>query len=168
MNYQSNKPYPQPMVTSQNEYYAKLLLEDYAGAISETSAVMLYSHQHFTTDKIYPEYADLIHHISIVEMHHLELLGETILLLGNPARFESYQKETNSNIPWTSSNLNYANDMKTMLEADISGETQAITQYRQHIEKINDPYIQQLLFRIIEDEIIHLNLFQNLYQKIRQ
>ena len=52
-----------------------------------------------------------------------------------------------------------------MLEIDIEAETQAIHRYQNQILIIKDKYIQNLTRRIIEDEQVHLNIFQTLYRK---
>lgn len=79
--YIANLPYPEPRVESPNVQYANILLRDYSGAVSEFTAVNLYVYQHFVSDEEYEDYAELIGGISMAEMKHLELLGETIKLL---------------------------------------------------------------------------------------
>lgn len=160
-----DKPYPTIKVERPNYYYAQLLKEDYCGAISELSAVLLYSYQHIVSDASLKEYAELIHCISIVEMYHLELLGETIQQLGGSAEFANDNLKTDTKIPWTSSYINDATDLKTMLELDIESERQAIENYEHHITMINDHYIQNLLLHIIEDEKLHLQLFYEFYNR---
>ena len=44
-----------------------------------------------------------------------------------------------------------------MLAADIAGEWAAIAYYRDHQQRIADPYIKELLERIILDSITILN-----------
>ena len=94
-------------------------------------------------------------------MKHLELLGKAIHLLGLPPKYVSY---TSDNIKryWTSSFINYTTSLKNMLKQDIKSESMAIENYRKHKETINDAYIKQLLTRIIEDEQVHLSIFQRL------
>lgn len=71
-----------------NHYYAMLLLEDYAGSVSEMTAINQYFYHHLTFEA-YEDLEDLEECISIIEMHHLELLGETIQLLGVPPEFRT-------------------------------------------------------------------------------
>jgi bacterioferritin len=59
-----------------------LLLEDYAGAVSELTAINQYFYHHLVFEDKYEDLAELEECISIIEMMHLELLGETILMLG--------------------------------------------------------------------------------------
>lgn len=165
MQYQANGKYPEPQVEAPNLRYASLLKEDYCGITSETTAVMLYTYQHISSEQLWKEYADMIHHISIVEMYHLELLGETIILLGEKADYNIRNYEHDTSIPWTSSYVPTTTDLKRMLEIDIESELAAIQQYENHLVQINDHYIQNLLLRIIEDEKIHVKIFEEFFHK---
>lgn len=168
MQYRVDQKYPEPQVEAPNLKYAALLKEDYCGATSETTAIMLYTYQHISSDRMWKEYALMVHHISIVEMYHLELLGETIILLGEKADYHISNPKTGTKIPWTSSYVATKTDLKSMLEIDIESELSAIKQYEDHLVKINDHYIQNLLLRIIEDEKIHVKIFKEFYQKYFQ
>lgn len=156
-------PYPEPKVEGKSIQYANLLLQDYAGAVSEFTAISLYSYQHFVSDDRYKEYAKIIGEISMVEMKHLELLGETIKLLGVKPAYVS------SVCPcgqiWTASYVNFTDKIKEMLLEDIKAEQKAIANYKYHLSLISDKYIKKLLERIIPDEQLHLKIFKELYQK---
>lgn len=159
-----DEPYPEPKVERKNIYNANILLQDYAGVVSELTAISLYSYQHFVSDDIYKEYAKVIGEISMVEMKHLELLGETIKLLGVKPTY------VNSVCPcgqvWTASYVNFTDKIKEMLLEDIKAEQRAIENYRHHLFLINDKYIKKLLERIILDEELHLKVFKELYKNI--
>lgn len=161
MNNAYNKQYPVVRVEKENIEYAKILSLDYASDISEDSAIHLYTYQALILEKTHPEISKTLKHIAITEMKHLELLGKAIHLLGLPPKYVSY---TSDNIKqyWTSSFINYTTSLKNMLKQDIKSESMAIENYRKHKETINDAYIKQLLTRIIEDEQVHLSIFQRL------
>lgn len=161
MNNAYNKQYPVVRVEKENIEYAKILSLDYASDISEDSAIHLYTYQALILEKTHPEISKTLKHIAITEMKHLELLGKAIHLLGLPPKYVSY---TSDNIKryWTSSFINYTTFLKNMLKQDIKSESMAIENYRKHKETINDAYIKQLLTRIIEDEQVHLSIFQRL------
>lgn len=72
--YSINIPYPEPMIEMQNTEYANILLKDYAGAVSEFTAISLYVYQHFVSKDQYKDYSELIGGVSVIEMKHLELL----------------------------------------------------------------------------------------------
>lgn len=161
--YNVNLPYPKPMAEKQNIKYANLLLKDYAGSVSEFTAVSLYIYQHFVSDGEYEDYAKLIGGVSMVEMKHLELLGETIKLLGiKPIYIDNACPPGKL---WTPTYVDFNTFIGGMLLADIEAEQKAIENYRYHLTLIQDKYIRELLKRIIIDEELHLKLFKELYNR---
>jgi len=164
MDCQSNKPYPTVKVDKENIEYAKLLLENYAGVVSEDTAIHLYFYQSLVINEAFKEFADTMQKISKVEMHHLELLGEAITELGLKPVFGTISKGNYLNT-WNSKYVDYSTDIKEMLEINIRSEEQAIKNYEQRIIEINDNNIRDLLLRIIEDEEIHLAIFKSYYKK---
>jgi bacterioferritin len=161
--YAVNLPYPEPKAETKNIPYANILLKDYAGEVSEFTAVSLYAYQHFVSDGIYKDYAELIVGVSVIEMKHLELLGETIKLLGIKPMY------IDNGIPpgklWSPLYVNYTTEIIKMLKEDIESENKAIENYKHHIALIQDKYIKKLLERIILDEELHIKLFTQLYEK---
>ena len=151
-------PYPEPQVVAPNAYYAQLLLEDYAGMVSEVTAINQYLYHYFSFEEEHEELGELIECISIVEMKHMELIAETILLLGVAPEYRTLTH--NFPVYWNASFVYYGVDVCDRLAADISSEKEAICNYRKHQEQIADPYIKQLLERIILDEEHHLKLFR--------
>ncbi len=150
------EPYPELRVLCPNPYYVNLLLEDYTGTVSEMTAINQYLYHYFTFHHL-KDLAELEECISIVEMKHMELLAQTIILLGGDPQFH-----TLTNIPsyWSATYVYYGDDVCDKLAADIAAELQAIDQYRFHQKLIADPNIQQLLERIIMDEEHHVKLFR--------
>ena len=49
-----------------------------------------------------------------------------------------------------------------MVLADIESEKAAISQYRMHMRRIRDPYVNAVLARIIRDEEYHIMTLQAL------
>ena len=161
--YSIDLPYPKPMIEMQNVDYANLLLKDYAGAISEFTAISLYVYQHFVSEGQYNDYAELIGGVSVVEMKHLELLGETIKLEGiKPMYFDNAVPHGKL---WSPMYVNYTTYINAMLKEDIKSEQKAIENYKYHITLIQDKHIIKLLERIILDEELHLKLFTQEYEK---
>lgn len=165
MIFKSNNPYPKVQVEQPNLFYASILLDDYAGNLSEDTAIHLYLYQAFVDDEHYNQYKDIMLHIAEVEMTHLRLLGETIMKLGALPIFGVVGKDRVDRL-WSASNVNYEIDLKQMLEIDIQAETNAIRNYEYQLNIIKDVYIQAMIKRILEDEKIHLSIFQNLYQNL--
>lgn len=158
-----NLPYPEPRIERQNVQYANILLKDYSGAVSEFTAINLYVYQHFVSDREYEDYAELIGGVSMAEMKHLELLGETIKLLGiKPVYIDNACPPGKF---WTPRYVNFTTFIREMLMEDIQSEQKAIENYKYHITLIQDRYIRELLQRIIVDEELHVKLFKELYDK---
>ena len=162
MIYSMNKKYPEIKVERENIYYAKLLLEDYAGINGELSAITEYSYQHFDKFKENEILAKSLSRIAMVEMKHLEILGKLIKLLGLNPEYKYYDECENIYKYWNSDSLNYTSNIKEMLYNDIRIEKIAIANYEYHISLINDKYIKEILYRIIEDELVHIDCFKML------
>jgi bacterioferritin len=148
-------PYPDPEVKGPNTEYAALLLDDYAGRTSEMSAVCQYIYHHLVVPDQFGWIGDLLEDVAIVEMRHLELLGGTIRLLGVDPLYHG-----EDGVYWDARAVSYRQGLRSQLEADVEAEQAAIAQYERHYSLIADPYIRQLLTRIVADEQLHLFLFR--------
>lgn len=62
-------PYPPLQIEGKNLYYASLLTNDFAGVVSEMSAITGYVFQSLVTAN--PKISSMVHCISIIEMRHL-------------------------------------------------------------------------------------------------
>lgn len=151
-------PYPPVEAKGKNLYYARLLLNDYAGQNGEMTAVTQYLYQHFITAGSDNTLAESLICISEAEMHHFELLGKLITLLGgNPLLRTQNQGR---NIYWSGKYIPELRNVKRILQKNIESENIAIRNYRIRIFQINDPQIQSLLERIIKDEELHITIFK--------
>lgn len=157
-------PYPEIRVSGRNPYFAGLLLEDYAGQAGELTAINQYMYHHFVLEPRYEEVADLLSCIGLVEMHHLEMLAETILKLGVDPRYRTIERNGTERY-WDSTFVFYGTALCDRLTADLAGEWAAIANYRKHQQMINDPYVKQILERIILDELHHAQLFNQMIEK---
>lgn len=153
--------YPPITVRECNPRYAQILLESFAGATSELTAITTYLYHHHDSEKLLPEFSSALEDIAIVEMHHLDILAQLIKLLGGDPRYHS----SNGTL-WSPRCIRYlTGDPHSQLIADIHAEAAAITQYRQQIIQICDPHIQRILERIIQDEEKHLKTFEKILDK---
>jgi len=157
-------PYPEIRVARKDPYYAKLLLEDYAGAISELTAITQYMYHYFVLESEYEDVARLLSGIGIVEMHHQEMLAETIWKLGVDPRYRTIEKNEMERY-WDANFVFYGTSLCDRISADIAGEWAAISNYRRHQQMIDDPYIKRILARIILDELHHIELFNQVLRK---
>ncbi len=155
--YADPSPYPEVRVLGRNAYYADLLIDDYAGIVSEFTAISQYLFHHYYFEHINKELGNLMEQVSITEMHHMELLAETIVMLGGSPQIRGGQSTGGDY--WNGSFIYYGSSLCDQLKADLDSEYKAIAAYQQHIALIHDPYIQNLLQRIILDEKVHIRLF---------
>ncbi len=159
MDCKVNKPYPLVRVEKPNLEYACLLLEDYSGLYSELTSITQYVYQKFDKFNVNEIFSKTLSEIAMVEMHHLELLGETIKLLGVEPR---YVFKDNFMTYWSGSFVDYNTNIIDMLLSDIKLEEEAINKYEYDISVIDDEYIKLTLYRIIEDEKMHIKCFNKL------
>ncbi|NLY55436.1 MAG: bacterioferritin [Firmicutes bacterium] len=149
-------PYPPVKVKGPHPQYAQMLLDAFAdGAAAELTAITQYfNHYLVNPDK---EVARLQFCIALVEMEHLELLGELIEQLGGDPRYWRSNKAY-----WDGGNVAYGVKMtpSELLRLDIEGEICAIEAYERLITEIADPGVRRVLERIVEDERVHLDLFE--------
>ena len=154
------KEYPIPRVEKPNLEYAKILEQDYAGVTSEETAIHLYLYQHIIEGVKGSKFSSILEEIMINEMHHLELLGTTITLLGGNPNYKVTSTIGNKPYYWNASYVNDTTNILEMLAVDIESEKQAIRNYELHRSMINDNYIKELLTFIIEDEKEHIRMFE--------
>ena len=152
-------PYPEIRVSAPNTFYAQLLLDDYAGMVSEFTAVNQYMFHHFVTKGSNDDAARLLEKIAFTEMRHLEMLAGLILLLGQTPVYR------NSRYLWNPRMVFYGSDFRGRLQADLESENKAVQKYQEHIDRIDDPHVKSVLDRIILDEKVHIVLFQEAMDK---
>jgi len=160
-NCELNIPYPVVKTEGKNLYFAALLTNDYAGVISEMSAVTKYVYQQIVTSN--KKIADTIGCISIVEMRHMEILGEIIRDFGGNPRLAV--QSGCSPVFWNAQNIGYDTNPRTYLKDNIANEKAAIASYNNRINQINDIYVKKVLERIILDENNHILQFCTLIEE---
>ncbi len=159
--YASDKPYPKIIVQEKNLYYASLLQDDYAGYVSEFTALCQYLHHHYYFEEIDKELGKMVEGISIIEMQHMEILAELIIKLGGHPQYGGYIS-TNHHY-WRDNFSADGNNICDRLLLDIKAEKDMINAYHQQIKIIKDPHVTEILERIILDERHHLALFEKVY-----
>lgn len=160
IDFRVNKPYPPIRVLEENIRYAKLLLNDFSGVVSEFSAITQYVNHEIKISTLNPKTSVTIKGIAMVEMHHLQMIGQLITLLGCDPNYEIIKK--NKPLNWSPKFINYGSSINNMINFDIEGEVQAIAQYKKHIQEIDDPFIDAILRRIILDEEKHIEVLTSL------
>ncbi len=130
-------PYPQIQVKERNQAYANLLSIDYCGSVSELSAITQYINNESCLSAKDCSLAKTVLGIAVAEMMHLQKLGELISLLGGTVDFIARQQNGRQKM-WTPEYLTIPKNPQKMLLADIEAEKGAVSQYRMHIQMIND------------------------------
>lgn len=159
---QSNEEYPEIIIDRKSLRDARILSVNLASEVSEMSAINQYLFEYF---QLYNEYKDIavtLKRISIVEMHHMDIIGKMLIKLGSRAKFNYFSQRYRRYMPWNSNFLHYGNDIKKLIEYNIKSEQEAIRQYKHHAKIIDNGNISQVLYRIIEDEEIHIQVFKDI------
>lgn len=154
-------PYPPAETQGKNLYYASLLTNDFAGIVSEMSAVTAYVFQHLATPN--KKIADVLECISIVEMRHLGFIATLINAFGGKPRF-AVQSGAKCCF-WSAQSISYETNPRCYLKENIANERAAIANYKTRIKQISDSKVQALLSRIIQDEEHHIGLFTALLEE---
>ena len=153
--YSDPSPYPEVKVLSPNLYYAEILMNDFAGVVSEFTAINQYLYHHFLLKQ---ELGELLENVAITEMLHMEILADTIRKLGGNPVIRGSNSTLHGNF-WSGKYIYYGTNLCEQLKADIDAEYKAIAEYKKHIDYIGDPHVQAILQRIILDEKVHIRLF---------
>ncbi len=151
--YTDSSPYPPIKVEAPNKEYADILMDDFAGPKGEFTAMSLYFYQHYTAGENTGDYSETILRIAIAEMHHMDILGTVIRKLGGNPVFRSSANPRPQY--WYSKDVPYSLDFCESLQYALEGETNAIKTYIRHGELIKDPYVKNIIERIIVDERLH-------------
>ena len=97
--------------------------------------------------------------ISIVEMHHLDIVAQLAYQLGTDPRLWDCQQGYLEY--WSPSYNVYPCHLQSLLENAMIQEQQTINIYQKQIHCIYNQTIQKILYRIIEDEQLHLQIFES-------
>lgn len=153
-------PYPPVKVVGPNKRYARWLSSDLASAHSELTAVCQYQYQNWILSKHFPEFSDCLLRIARVEMHHMQILGQLIVLLGGTPYF-GHRKRQSQMVYWNGKMVSYQRQIQLILKENIAAEQDAYDTYLAQARQSGDPYLSAMLQRLAEDEMIHLAIFQH-------
>jgi len=162
--YKSDLPYPEISCQDKNKSYANLIQVNYAGAISELTAINQYIYHSLAVSEKFKDVAHCLKHIAMVEMEHLEILGKLIIALGGDPRFEI--NKGGRDLEWSPKFIEYGSNLASMLRENIDGEKASIRQYKSTISLIKDDKIIKILERIIVDGEIHIKTLVLLYNEV--
>lgn len=155
-------PYPPAKAAGYNIFYASLLTNDFAGPVSELSAVTDYTFQSLVSPD--QQAAALVAGIAKIEMHHLQLIGQLIVSLGGYPRY-AVQSGCGTSF-WNGQLIGYAPNPRDFLHENIANEKAAILNYTHRIGQIEDEGVRAVLRRIILDEEHHIDLYGQLLAEL--
>lgn len=118
--YAAPEPYPPIRVERPNPRYAQMLQANFASAGSELTSITQYTYHSLVLGRSAPEAADALHHISITEMHHLDIFGRLVLLLGGDPRYCSPRQ--GCPVAWNGNMVTYHASLCEAVQSDISLE----------------------------------------------
>lgn len=162
-DYKMDLPYPPIRVEEANCTYGSEMLSNMADVISEISDVTRYFYNSVVMKQNFPSFSTCYHHISIVEMHHLNMFAELALLLGEDPRLWCGR---NQKTWWSPSYLTYPNEAGRLIMDSIEAERAAINKYSCQANTIKDENIVAVLNRIILDEERHIEIFSEMYYQL--
>jgi len=159
MNSPADEAYPPAETGERDPCCAALLYNDYAGSVSEFSAIARYLYQHFITAAKHPELSEELRRIAMDEMRHLELIGELIVSFGGDPKLRCLERC--SERFWSGSFVNYGRDPRYFLTDDIKNEQKAVAAYRLRLCQLKNAPAKTLIERIIQDELRHIEALRS-------
>ncbi len=157
-----NLPYPSVSDFCADLTAARVIAPAYASLHGELSALLSYVYCAFYFEKEgLTKHAETLSEIALCEMGHFRLLGQALLRLGvDPVYTENPPKFTRF---YTARELPYHKKPQQMLLDSISGEMQAIAQYKGMQKRLKNEAVSAFITRIILDEQLHLDTLNELY-----
>lgn len=156
-------PYPPIKVQRKDPEQARILLDLYAGAISEFTAVNSFRYQFLVSENKNPAFSRLLKCVTANEEFHVRTLARLIKKLGgNPKYFNSNKKF------WDGSLAIYGTNVRNRLQGDIAAEKGIIQLYERTVDRLTDPCVKRLVERLGQDDVFHLNLFQEALRRFNQ
>jgi len=147
-------PYPTVSETARPDpETVRVLKEIRSGGTGELTAILQYVFQNNVLDDDETTLANSLLKIAIVEMSHLDMLGDAIISLGGKPTYD------NGKLYWQGGYVNYVSDPTAILKANIVLEETAISAYENGIKHTENKEVQALFQRIISDEKLHLEFF---------
>ncbi|MGN0814752.1 MAG: ferritin-like domain-containing protein [Candidatus Coproplasma sp.] len=158
-------PYPTTEGICPDVCALKIISPAYATSTGELNAILQYVYHSFIfSAKGRGSQAETLMSIAIAEMHHLDLLGETICALGAQPIFTA-QPPSAFNF-YSAKFVNYSCNLRNMIEDDIMGEKHAIYAYERMLCKLKNEKVSAIIARILEDEKLHLSILREILQDI--
>ncbi|HCC06890.1 MAG TPA: hypothetical protein DEP72_01810 [Clostridiales bacterium] len=163
-NYTSNnKPInPEANTMDLNRDYADMLMNIYAGEVSELTLVMQYMYHLNFYEDVNKDLAEDVEEIHVDDMEHMHILADLIITLGGDPE---YKYSNHKSEYWSAKLVDYKKNICDMLKSDMSLKKAGIDGYRKLISEIADTRIKTILTTILRAEIMHYNILENYYKR---
>ncbi|MFV0497321.1 MAG: hypothetical protein ACK5L0_03995 [Candidatus Fimivivens sp.] len=162
------QPYPAAKANAENERYACIIRNGFAGRESVLTAMMTYLYQSIYFGACDDDLREMLAAIALCKMFHLRLLGELLMSLGsNPKYFCCMPPNVSCGTWWAAQPVNvaYSKILSDALNADIELEKASIDEHKNTINYVDDEGIRTLLKRIVMDEKYHLKMLTELHKR---
>ena len=157
LNFRLSSAYPEITGAADDPMVVRILKRLTAGRCGEFTAVNTYLYQYLILRRNYPEIAQALREISLVEMMHYEMLSEAVVDFGGDPNLTDGQGNV-----WTGRNINRERDVRRLLLDDIRSEENGIRRLENAASRVNNVSLSELLLRIIEDEKNHVIVLNRL------
>ena len=147
-------------VQDPNPRWGQIILEQYAGADSEATALNTYLTQRFNTN--IPEIRDLLEDIGTEEISHWEMVAELARQHGVVVKMKDA-----AGTPWTSAYTDVSGNIITDLYSDIAAELRARDLYLHLANVVQDPGSRDTLLFLGNREEAHAAAFARALEAIK-
>ena len=157
--HESSNPYPETKCLRHDPRMARLLFRAY---YDELTAISTYTYNSIILADPCPTVATLFESLSMTEMHHFRLLGETIRHLGGNPSIRADLRVTSFE-PCAEAGHSHADSVcRQMVRNAICAEQTAAWEYRALAGKTRDEELKKILCRLASDEEEHARMLQQL------
>lgn len=153
-------PYPPIKARRKNLRYANMIIPALRQQSSELTAITGYLYQSWILARHHKKISELLMNLAKVEMHHIQMLGTLIALLGGDPKFANNACEC-----WSGEALDYCKDLRQIFQSNLEAEEDAAAFYLETAEQMDDPYVCAVLNRIALDEQLHAKIFKDFLRK---
>lgn len=147
-------------VTDPDPRWGQLILDQYAGADSEATALNTYLTQRFNTN--IPEIRDLLEDIGTEEISHWEMVAELARQHGTVVKMRDARGAY-----WTSAHTDVTGNVITDLYSDIAAELRARDLYMSLVNSVADPGSRDTLIFLGNREEAHAAAFARALEAIK-
>ncbi len=165
MDVRSELPYPSLEAITPDPAALRIVAPAYAGRMGEMTAVLQYVYQSVLFGECgMKDASELLMQVSVVEMRHMHILARLITRLGAPPVFTACPPYPVGY--YCAAGVNYVRGARRMICADICSEENAIAEYERMLCRLKNSDVHAVIARIIEDERVHLALFNHLLDQV--